>query len=485
MSHSYPEPPSARDLPSGPLFPVWSNLGLTTQFLVLTTILVMALTYVSGQVQRSIAMRSIVEGSLEIEQALARVTLASLIGDTPLTADTDPRFLRLLRMKIADQFHGQYFDKVKVWGIDGTLLVDSLKERVEQGWQEPAVDRALRGETVISVADIEAPENVDEEQFGKTVYEVYMPIRASDGRILAVGEIYCSVDLLIARQEMSLSEIDRARVLVGALGILFIGMLVYFAHRRLNIQSTALANSLAYSEEMIVKNARLFEESETLRRQAAESTESLLNHIGAELHDGPIQLLSLAALYRGQAAANMNVEVNTEKSEQLISQALGELRNISSGLVLPELEGLSLQEAVKRSVQSFMTETGLTVLTHIDPTPVKITGPKRVVAYRIVYEALNNARKHAGGKGLQVSLAVLERHAEICITDRGPGFRGKQDNDSKRRELGVQYMTQRAKSVSSSLTIGPAQADGTGTCVALSLPLQDLSRVSDVQRPRQ
>lgn len=478
MSEPFPQPPSASDMRRGPVFPIWSNLGLTTQFLVLTTLLVVALTFVSGQVQRSIAARSIAEGSLEIEQALAQVTLESLIGETPLTSDTDPRFLRLLRMMIVDRFDTQYFNKVKVWGIDGQLLIDSVKEDVEQDWQEPSVERALRGETVISLADIEARENVDEQHFGKIVYEVYMPIRDADGRILAVGEIYCSVDLMVARQKLTFLEIDRARLFVGSLGFLVIGMLVYFAHRRINSQSLALASSLTYSEDMLRKNARLFEESEALRRQAAESTESLLNHVGAELHDGPIQLLSLAALYRGQAAANMNVQINADKSEKLLSQALKELRNISSGLVLPELDGLTLQEAVQKSVESFTIETELKVQSYIDPSPAKVTGPKRVVAYRIVYEALNNARKHAGGNGLQVKLTIMERQAKICILDSGPGIRGPVGIDRSRMELGLKYMSQRAKSVSSALTISAAQADGTGTCIELTLPLLEAGPIT-------
>ena len=70
-----------------------------------------------------------------------------------------------------------------------------------------------------------------------------------------------------------------------------------------------------------------------MRMNASKSNENLLNSIGADIHDGPVQLLS-ALLLKPH---------DVDLVRQLARQVLDELREISGGLVLPELEPLPLK----------------------------------------------------------------------------------------------------------------------------------------------
>lgn len=453
---------------------LWRAVGLTTQFLFLTTLLILALTWVSAVAQRTIAARTMIESSLEIEQSLARVAMLSVIGNTPLKGRLSPGLRNGLDRVIGDKLDARYFNKIKLWGVDGQLLFDSHGDPIAQSWQEPAVLRALKGETVVSLADGTVLENAVDAALGSQVYEVYIPLYATDGRLLAVGEIYCSVELIVERLEEMTHSIQRVQAVVGVVGLFLMGVLVHFAQRRLSAQSVALTEALAASEALVRHNVQLLGESETLRRRSAEAMETLLNTIGADLHDGPIQLLSLASLYRSLGGDDANSGANKDKAEGLSRQALQELRNLSSGLLLPELDGLTLGDCVSRAVEAFVTETGIAVDRHIDARAVKVSKPRQVVAYRIVHEALNNARKHAGGRGLRVDLAIVDGRAEICIRDDGPGLDTTSAVPGGRGErLGLHYMTHRANGVGATLAIGPADARGRGTRVALSLPLTD------------
>lgn len=87
------------------------------------------------------------------------------------------------------------------------------------------------------------------------------------------------------------------------------------------------------------------------------------------------------------------------KARELTAHALADLRNISVGLILPELEGASLQKCVLLEIQVFEDESGLAVPHRLDGVPHHGDKPLQVVAYRTVFESLHNAQKHAGAPG--------------------------------------------------------------------------------------
>ena len=92
------------------------------------------------------------------------------------------------------------------------------------------------------------------------------------------------------------------------------------------------------------------------RLEAASSNENLLARIGQDLHDGPIQLVSLLMLKLTDPTASRSDSIGSSRVhdstiEPLTKRILAELRNISTGLVLPELEGLTPNEILLLAVQ--------------------------------------------------------------------------------------------------------------------------------------
>jgi len=86
-----------------------------------------------------------------------------------------------------------------------------------------------------------------------------------------------------------------------------------------------------------------------------------------------------------------------------------------------------------------------------------------VLLYRIVLEAIGNARKHARGTLITVSIRAPEPGAiEISVADNGSG-RGGPFGES----TGMTLMRRRAEEIGADIAYGPAEGDGTAVVVRL------------------
>ena len=455
----------------------WQGLGLLTQFMILLTVTMLFISAVSNKAIKQIAASSLVESSLEVEQAMARSVVLPVLGQEPIADSLDPEIGDLLRDVVSKHLNPRYINKIKLWGVNGRLLFDSHMANVPDSVLDPAVARVLAGETVVTVSDTGLRSRNHESVIGDLVYEVYMPLYGLNGQLIAVLEAYCSSDLLASRIRTTLQKIDQIRLSVLLLGMLMLSALVFYAQRRIQSQERQLIDSIRATESLAQRNSELLQQSEDIRRRSAEANEQLLNHIGAELHDGPIQLLSIAALYRGQADVEQVDNPFHEKSQQLFQKAMQELRNISVGLILPELEGASLCEAVSKAVEAVQRDWDMDIKLDLPQTDCHVPLQHLVVAYRVVYESLNNAWKHGASGECSVTLAITDRQfdirifnptpvPEIGVAQEQPGT-AVQDNGSN-NGVGMIGMQKRVHGIGGTLRI--EQVDG-GMMVRVIAPM--------------
>ncbi|TKA98046.1 hypothetical protein FAZ78_03030 [Cereibacter changlensis] len=451
----------------------WRSLGLTAQFMLLVFLILVPAFIISERMERFIAKRQLLESSLAVEEVVLRSEVLPIMGSLPLRGALPEATAIALDNAIHIWMRNRHIVKLKIWSVEGRLLFDSLHASpLGAPFDEAAVARALAGETVTVELDPDSAENLNDVDLGAAIREVYMPLRALDGTMLGVVEVYYDFDQLVARLDALMNTLDLVRIAVLSAGMLLLAILVRFAHRRLILQDGQLRASLQESERLFAEKARLLAESEELRRGASEASETLLNQIGTELHDGPVQLLSLAALYRGKIQVADEDEARVRKAQDLLDQSLRDLRNISAGLILPELEGASLEEAVERAVSSFTRDSGLPVELQLPPGRTLLPAPQVIVAYRVVCEALTNARKHAGGRGLRVTKAESEREIGISIVDAGPCPAGAAASGAfGHAPLGLIGMQNRARSSGGQLSM--ERVLGGGTRVSLVLPKDD------------
>jgi signal transduction histidine kinase len=107
-------------------------------------------------------------------------------------------------------------------------------------------------------------------------------------------------------------------------------------------------------------------------------------------------------------------------------------------------------------------------------TPVRLTLQGEAVplppgvdlcAYRILQEALTNARRHAPGANVDVELDYVADALRLCVRDHGPG-----PPDGNPDGHGLLGMRERAIMVGGTLSAGPAE--GGGFAVEAELPIQ-------------
>ncbi len=89
-----------------------------------------------------------------------------------------------------------------------------------------------------------------------------------------------------------------------------------------------------------------------------------------------------------------------------------------------------------------------------------------LAAYRIVQEALTNARRHAPGAAVDVELHYSADALHLRIRDNGPGPAGGQAEPAA--GLGLLGMRERASAAGGALRTG--NASGGGFCVEAELP---------------
>src|SRR5262249_36408346 len=121
--------------------------------------------------------------------------------------------------------------------------------------------------------------------------------------------------------------------------------------------------------------------------------------------------------------------------------------------------------AARRSVGDFARDTGWSGGLVESLEGVRLRPPVEAAAFRILQEALANARRHAGTTRIEVVLAREADRFHLDVRDHGVGLA----ESAGARGLGLASMRERARLLGGSCVVEPAQ--GGGTRVHAQLPL--------------
>ncbi|RMF33715.1 MAG: sensor histidine kinase, partial [Alphaproteobacteria bacterium] len=252
-----------------------------------------------------------------------------------------------------------------------------------------------------------------------------------------------------------------------ATGILLVGI-VGAGSRTIQRQQLQLRAQIAEQQRLARANRELRLKVQRASAGAAETNERYLGRIGADLHDGPVQLLSLAALRLDAIetetdAAKRSAEIADLR--QALQAAMRDIRGISRGLALPELGGKSLREVIRRAVDVHISLTRTEVALDLPATAPQLPHSQLIAVYRFVQEGLSNATRHAGGKGMRVEAEVLEDgRIRVSVCDAGPGLPETLDDSAG---LGLRGLTERIESLGGDFSV--ENLAGGGVRIALTL----------------
>jgi signal transduction histidine kinase len=369
----------------------------------------------------------------------------------------------------------------KLWGPNGFVLYasDDNSSIGKTFPVEPRLAEAFQGQTTSRISDLADLENVSERKLASQLLETYSPVRAGDsGRIIAVAEFYQKADEL--QSDIAAAQRSSWLVVTAAMVLVYL-LLSTFAKRAsdtIDRQQSALSAQVTQLRELLAQNEELHER---VRRGAARSAainERFLRRISAELHDGPAQEISLALLridpggraddQDADGAANQPCAGELLPIRDALGHALQEIRAISSGLGLPELEQVALPEAIGRAVRAHERRTGTHVMVTLQNVPDRAPLAVKIAAYRLIQEALTNAYRHAAGAGQEVRATGGSSQLYLEVCDQGAGFDLGQTGEDE-GHLGLLGMRERVQSLGGTFVI--ESSTGRGTKVLAYLPL--------------
>lgn len=449
----------------------WLRHNLARQFiLVAFGVLLVGMftlgTWVTRRIETGVAETSAASAALYINSLLAP-HLQDLASRDSLSESSAEALNRAIESIVAKM----EIASVKVWNDDGFVIYSTDKSIVGKTFPlTPELRRAWdgaiaaefanssHGEVPTSDIDVNAP-----------LLEVYVPVRdTKSGKVIAVLEFYDFAEEI----ETQLSKAEwhswamTALVTIAMMTALF--SIVANGSRTIDEQRISLTHRVAQLSELLKQNEALRSRIERAARNATEDNEKFIRRLGYDLHDGPAQLIGLALLRLDALNLSGHDGDNLTTIRGALSDALGDIRSFCAGLLLPEVHTMTLAGALLHIIRDHERRTRTKVSCSISDLPPDAPQFVKVCLCRFVQEALNNAFRHAGGKGQQVSAWWADSTIMVEVSDEGQGI-SSESSPAHRVQLGLTGLRDRIESIGGTLKLESTPGAGTRLLASLSL----------------
>lgn len=447
------------------LVTTWRGLNPLRRYIVAAVSAVAVFTAISGIWVSTYVAHGIASNRAQPTVVLIQDIVTPLMQALPPTRTLPPDVAATFDNLISAPGIATHVPVMRLWSANGELVYRS--DRPKQSL--PASPAAA-----LDLASLQ-------KQISTKLIEINVPIHATGThKTLAVAQLFGIADtkdgaLSWARAQTWLLLTTLALAMMAAPY-----RIVQSASHRIDQLQQDTADQKAEVSRLTAQNETLRRFAEMIHRRGMEHSERTLRRIGSDLHDGPAQHLALVLLRLDELAPPPNQRLSDEPSayrsntlevvRKATSDALKEIRHISAGLALPELQKISLKEALLIAVRAHQRATGTSVKATFDNLPPRLPLPMTICLYRFAQEALNNAFRHAGGKGQQLSASYDGQMIFVEIADDGPGFAADRISASG-EHLGLSGLRYRVESLGGSLHINSTIGQGTALTVRFSNPL--------------
>jgi signal transduction histidine kinase len=196
--------------------------------------------------------------------------------------------------------------------------------------------------------------------------------------------------------------------------------------------------------------------------------------IARDMHDGPAQLLANLVLKAEivERVFDLDRESATAELEDFKATArvaLEETRKLIFDLRPMTLDDLGLVPTLRKFVVDFERTSGMRTRLNLVGAERRLPRDLEASLFRIVQEAMTNARKHSGGSTVDVTLMIGPQRVVASVRDDGAGFdvAAAQARAERTEHLGLVSMRERAGLENGVLDI--TSVPGKGTQVRVSL----------------
>jgi signal transduction histidine kinase len=414
--------------------PVWGRLSLSLRFLLAASIVVLIGMAVIGSWVAARIEDGVIKAASVAAQAYIDEFVAPQLQELARGAEISDSSKKALDQVLSPLATSKPILAFRIW--QGRKVVYSNRKDVI-GKVFPETEALAAAWKGIVVGELD---HTSEEHLSGTVpahtpvLEIYAPVRDRENpsNIVALAETYeVAADL---KRELRTAQFQ-SWLLVGAVALAIMGSLFGIVHngsRTIERQRVSLEQRISELSRLLAENGELRRRVNQANERMADTNERLLRRIGADLHDGPVQLLGLSLLKLGDLCeaieeAKPEMLANTDAADIMrgaLTEALQEIRNLSAGLPPPDIEKLSLKDTLQLAARKHQQRTGTTVRCELDINDVDVPFSMKTCLYRFAQEGLNNAFQHAGGAGQAVIARSDRGRLDVRIADEGPGLSG-------------------------------------------------------------
>jgi signal transduction histidine kinase len=214
-----------------------------------------------------------------------------------------------------------------------------------------------------------------------------------------------------------------------------------------------------------------------LQQQRALGTLQERERVARDLHDGIGQVMSYVSL-QVEAARKLLEDGKAAVADAQLARLAAVARDAHADVreYILDLRTApsdqrpffaTLSRYLEGFTQNYHIQTSLTVSPGLDEGAF---GPEtQAQLFRIIQEALSNARRHGDARRVQVTFEPGDRLARVVIQDDGRGFEPAALSRREGGQFGLQFMRERAEGLGGRLEV--RAAPGEGTRVVVEAPL--------------
>lgn len=210
----------------------------------------------------------------------------------------------------------------------------------------------------------------------------------------------------------------------------------------------------------------------TINRRLIEAQEQERTRIARDLHDDINQRLAMLAVdieQLQQKPPELAHEIRTALTafRERIVEISTEVQLISHQLHLPQLEYVSIVAAMGTFCREFAERQKVEIDFRHDHIPSAVAHDISLCLFRVLQEALHNAKKHSQVRHFEVILGYSVDQLYLTVTDHGTGFDAQ--TALSRGGLGLISMRERVRLVNGTFAIDSKPMRGTSIHVCVPL----------------
>ncbi|ARM11998.1 MULTISPECIES: sensor histidine kinase [Rhizobium] len=448
----------------------WNARSLASQFFIAGGLVSIAAMFLVGILVTHLIEDAVIHNSGAATALYVDSVVAPLLPDMQTESLLDEASAQALDETLGQGALGRRLVSFKLWRSDGTILYSNEKELVGQKFPvNEKLRKAFAGSLVARYEIADDPESGVERALGKPLMEIYNPVlQPWSGQAVAVLEFYETAEGL--GDSLAHARLQSWGAVAAVTGVFFLVLsaLVFRGSRTIEAQRKDLKQRVTELSALLSENRGLQRRLQRASQRVAALNETYLRSIGADLHDGPAQHIAYASLrLDSDLLINASTKPETREKElawirSSLAEAMTEIRNICSGLVLPQIEKSTITEIVLRVVEAHQHKTETLVETIIDEDGPELATAVKICIYRFIQEALNNAYRHGGGVQQTVKAVSHNGHVHVEVSDRGNGF---DPTEVRPASLGLVGLRERVDSLGGSFDIKTGEG---GTVVTMT-----------------